>query len=1415
MYPPVLHSENKRIFLIIMDDSRILVSMRIRPPMGSEVYSPLCLRKAQNGHAIVLRPEETSTNMGEVLSFDYDYVFDEVDTQEGIYEECVQEMVDSAIGGSNSTVFAYGQTGSGKTFTILGDSLSQDYLDLTSGAGPAITGAAGAVHAGLPPLEEAAPFSPPMVSSRSGMFNRIFADLFRYRRSVRQQLHVCITLSILELYVDDVLDLLANRNKLKLREVGDETFALGITTPEVKSMKEVMSYFRIANEFRSVSATKMNEASSRSHALFFIDLYQFPVQQYPVCPPLSSILDPNNMPLPKAAPGMIRSRISLVDLAGSERVKRSGAEGQRMKEAQAINKSLSSLGNVINAMYTKNPHIPFRESKLTRLLKPSFIQSQSRVLLMGQASPTSSSASESLGTLRFCDRVKGLRPPEGITFPDPEQEKAFLASKRVNHELCADMRVASLLYYHHPVRLHALAEEKGEPMESVRMQVEPFLRDGVQSRAELAETAFLAEHQQMLHQQNLKEVENFIIKMNENIEEYEQIAQGVKSLKKAWKKTKEEQEKAVEEATHEAKKAKKNRLKLEQEIREKKQEQEKQLPRSAVNDFDVEDEEREAANRAGQEVAPPNEGTSVALFTEAYAERVTSAVEDFFLQASECGRLRSTLVARLRTTGNLRAEVRRMKLSSSAIMSESTVVEDLISFMIDRAINLSRGKVPEKLEWTFEKDVDGFSTKLKGARDLYPPLLPRVRGGVYKRPVPLNAQAHRRTFLSSDDSDDELSHYPNETRRRREYGGGQGPITVEEDMVIEDLDDHDTSGGNGGGGGSGKQSEKTAGQHDMPGGLSHKRHAAEGRGGMEGMDWASKMYEAQIAEEEAAIEAEGSSVMSSTEDSLAELSDGGEKEGDVGDGGGGSAGSRESLNAKVKMAQWDVVGTSESGGVGETSQAVNAKDGVINLSIGSPSQADWIPENGEKKRVRRRRHGVKADQGEEVLEESTLVSSPLPSGVMEESGTPVVEGSGITGGERRRHRRHRHHSEPKEGGEGEGGNGTAQGDRVEAAADNSEGGDGKTATSKAQLLLGNGKSVAGIIELMRQRRQQGTDGENRIAETTGDAPAQPAHGNEMRDHPSSSSFMVGSTVQSEGSAPSNTARGKAVADAAKPKDAQSSSNPDRMARMHLMRVYDSPTLVSDLTKFLRGGTVMVKHGRLGKPHKRLFWVSSSRGKPELLWMDPDAKDQGRTVLRLEDVAYLKMGCFSKVFKRHPIKPSNPQFFLCFTIGLKSKDRTVDVVADSLADFEAWVVGLSWMIGVDPCWGGKPDISKEEGFSQLSFFECTLCETHYIMPMEYLTLRAAVEERRAIVKEWMEKYPDDLKRLEAELDMIHPPEINEHGALLLTKGELRFLCPEIKLDIFRISHIWVQFESMNLVFDPSFSLATSFGITKRE
>ncbi|CCW68042.1 unnamed protein product [Phytomonas sp. Hart1] len=266
---------------------------------------------------------------------------------------------------------------------------------------------------------------------------------------------------------------------------------------------------------------------------------------------------------------------------------------------------------------------------------------------------------------------------------------------------------------------------------------------------------------------------------------------------------------------------------------------------------------------------------------------------------------------------------------------------------------------------------------------------------------------------------------------------------------------------------------------------------------------------------------------------------------------------------------------------------------------------------------------------------------------------------------------------------------------------------------------------------------------------------------------------------------------------------------------YIMKIYDSPALVKNLLLFLRCGSVMLKHGRSGKPHRRLFWISSGKNAKELHWADHQSNFNGiPSSISLNSVSSIQLGFFSKVFQRHPIPTSDPAFFFSFSLELKGGVRTVDIVASNLPDYEAWVVGLAHLIEVDPFWGAKLNITSEKGFDQLSYFESNLCETHFIFPVDYLTLKAKLKLFIKHTIEVLDKCENNAKKAQKILKGIHPPALNSQGAIYMTKGELRFLCPKLSLDIFRISHIWMLFQQMNLVYDDNFVPVTAFGITKR-
>jgi hypothetical protein len=1200
-----------------MTDQRISVAVRIRPPIERERYEPVCARKADDDQTIIIKAEETSSSVGGTSAFQFDYVFDETDDQLAVYEESVQEMVDHALSGFNATVFTYGQTGSGKTYTILGKMSSDG-----------------------------------QVTENSGMFLRVFDDLFTYKESVKDRIHILITLSAMELYVDDVMDLLSSKKKLKLRETPEETLTMGINIVEVHNMADVVRNFEVANSFRSVTATKMNDTSSRSHALFFIDLFQMPVEKSPQPPVLSQLIDSNGSPTTQSCQGIIRSRIALVDLAGSERVKRSGVTGQGMVEAQAINKSLSTLGTVINAMYTQSSHIPFRESKLTKLLKPCFVETTSRLLLIGQVAPPANSATESLGTLRFCDRVKGLKAGQVMGFSDPEAEEAYLKSRRLNEELLAEMHILYAQYYYEPVNLRALADIQGIPFEQEKQRVTAQLQAGAADVVARKEQEALQKAEAAANAARDAEVEQFVLHMNNLIEEYEQVARNAKKEKKAQKKVREEQEAEQEARLHEAKKAKKHRLKMEEAMSAAQLQLQTMEEEGQGLDIQIETLKAEVESAV---INNADVGTGNAALDAAVEEATHRLVETFYNHATEQSRLYSLYVTRLGATSRERSQVRRMKLMSSTLVTEGTLLYDLIAFLVDRAVDSAEGDITQGAKWGWY-DVDGLSQRLLCADEMYPPLLPSEAEPLDADAQPCAEEAHNITFLSSDESDDEHSHHAAESRRIRQIRD-DAAARAAAGAAHSDLDEADNT--------------------------------------------------AAAAAAAAATK---------------EASPPGGKGSDSDDG-------SLKLTTQVHQSDW-----MNGGIVAKTPPPPQALAGAG--AAAEAAEAAPVADPAAQHHRHKKADGAEAPKAKSV-KRSNVASPTLPDTT---DATSVGE------------------EETEDDGEGE-----------------SSGTESSSSSSEEEDLSGEDATAAGQRKARKDAAKKKAQQKKKAKEKKAAAAG-------------------GATV-------------------VLPVDAPNPSYQEKDARA-LMKVYDSPTLVQDLIRFLRSGSRMLKHCRRGKPHSRIFWVSTQRGSKELFWKVPDSRSADHACIHLSDVSYIQLGCFSKVFNRHRIPPSDPAFFRAFTIGLRRGGRTVDIVAETLPDYEAWVVGLAHLVGVDPVWGGKIDLTKEVGTDRLTYFESGCCEANYIRPLQYLELKKRVQHVATRTMQVLSECGNDAAKAQAILGGIHLPAVNDKGAVYMTKGEMRFLMADT-FDIFRISRLWMLFQQMNLVYDDDFIPATAFGITQRE
>jgi kinesin family protein 3/17 len=280
-----------------------------------------------------------------------------------IYEDMAFPLIESVLEGYNGTIFAYGQTGCGKSFTMEGIPDPPE-------------------HRGLTPRS----------------FEHIFQEV-----AVRENTKFLVRTSYLEIYNENVRDLLSKDQtaKLELKEHPDRgVYVRDLTEHVVQNAGEVLRLMAQGSKNRSVGATLMNADSSRSHSIFTVWL--------------------EAMEQGEDGEEHIRaSKLNLVDLAGSERQSKTGASGDRLKEATKINLSLSALGNVISALVDgKAKHIPYRDSKLTRLLQDS-LGGNTKTLMVAAVSPADNNYDETLSTLRYANRAKNIKN-KAIINEDPK-----------------------------------------------------------------------------------------------------------------------------------------------------------------------------------------------------------------------------------------------------------------------------------------------------------------------------------------------------------------------------------------------------------------------------------------------------------------------------------------------------------------------------------------------------------------------------------------------------------------------------------------------------------------------------------------------------------------------------------------------------------------------------------------------------------------------------------------------------------------------------------------------------------------------------------------------------------------------------------------------------------------------------------
>ena len=327
----------------------IKVLCRFRPLNQQERSSPDLINLSFNDPtSLTLTPSPEGSSP---LTFTYDYLFTPDSTQEEVFSISAKPIIEDVLQGFNGTIFAYGQTASGKTHTMTG----HDIFDPVS----------------------------------MGIVPRMISTVFDKIEASDENVEFAVKVSYSELYLEKINDLIAPGGKsLKIRQDRSRgVYVVNLTEHYVASDFDVFELLRIGTENRHTSCNKMNSRSSRSHTMFSLTVTQ------------------NNALDMSARVG----RLYLVDLAGSERVAKTGAEGQRLLELKNINKSLNTLGQVINLLSEgRATHIPYRDSKLTRILQDS-LGGNAKTAIIITCSPALCNESETISTLRFGFRAKSIK----------------------------------------------------------------------------------------------------------------------------------------------------------------------------------------------------------------------------------------------------------------------------------------------------------------------------------------------------------------------------------------------------------------------------------------------------------------------------------------------------------------------------------------------------------------------------------------------------------------------------------------------------------------------------------------------------------------------------------------------------------------------------------------------------------------------------------------------------------------------------------------------------------------------------------------------------------------------------------------------------------------------------------------------
>ncbi|XP_033503571.2 kinesin-like protein KIF2A isoform X1 [Epinephelus fuscoguttatus] len=342
----------------LIEEHRICVCVRARPLNKKELsMKDLDVITIPSKDVVMVHEPKQKVDLTRYLenqTFRFDYAFDENSTNEMVYRFTAQPLVETIFERGMATCFAYGQTGSGKTHTMGGD------------------------------------FSGKNQDCSKGIYALSARDVFlMIKKPNYKKMDLQIFATFFEIYSGKVFDLLNRKAKLRVLEDGKQQVqVVGLQEREVKCTEDVLKLIEVGNSCRTSGQTSANAHSSRSHAVFQIILRRR---------------------------GKMHGKFSLIDLAGNERgADTSSADRQTRLEGAEINKSLLALKECIRALGRNKPHTPFRASKLTQVLRDSFIGENSRTCMIATISPGMASCENTLNTLRYANRVKefGISPSD-------------------------------------------------------------------------------------------------------------------------------------------------------------------------------------------------------------------------------------------------------------------------------------------------------------------------------------------------------------------------------------------------------------------------------------------------------------------------------------------------------------------------------------------------------------------------------------------------------------------------------------------------------------------------------------------------------------------------------------------------------------------------------------------------------------------------------------------------------------------------------------------------------------------------------------------------------------------------------------------------------------------------------------------